>query len=97
MQRRRKIHTEKNQLNNNNKTHTDTPFLAILFPDKRVWSVYLLGFIWFVALGGIAASAVLPQTKFKARLSLSLYLFMGWAAMLVMHVSYSKKTLELSC
>lgn len=30
-----------------------TPFLTILFPDRPLYSVWLLGFMWFMAIGGI--------------------------------------------
>ena len=32
---------------------TYTPFLTILFPDKPVFGVYLVEFLWLMALGGI--------------------------------------------
>jgi predicted membrane channel-forming protein YqfA (hemolysin III family) len=67
----------------------DTPFLVILFPAKRAWSVWLLSLVWAVASVGIVVAAVLPTSKLKARISLSLYLVMGWSAL----VTYSVQEL----
>jgi len=58
-----------------------TPFLTILFPDRPLYSVWLLGFMWFMAIGGI----VLHLTyygPFKTGLQVSTYIGMGWAALL---------------
>ena len=37
---------------------TYTPFLAILFPDKPLYSVGLLGSLWAMAAGGVALTVV---------------------------------------
>lgn len=60
-----------------------TPILAILFPDKPEYSETLLGFMWLMCVLGIFVTAVLPEGKFKMILSLSLYLGMGWVAILI--------------
>jgi hypothetical protein len=73
-------------------THTyiciyqDTPFLVILFPHKPEWSKYLLAFVWTVALVGITAAALMKPSKLKGRVSLTLYLALGWSAVLIVQV-----------
>jgi len=65
-----------------------TPFLVILFPDKPKWSVWLLGFVWAVAAVGIAAALLIPATNpIKPKVSLALYLSMGYSCVLVMQVN----------
>ena len=44
---------------------TYTPFLAILFPDKPLYSVGLLGSLWAMAAGGVALTVVY-RGPFKA-------------------------------
>jgi len=60
-----------------------TPILAILFADKPEYSQWLLGVMWSLAILGMSATAILPETTFKMILSLTLYLGMGWAAALI--------------
>lgn len=49
------------------------------------WSVWLLAFVWAVALLGITCSWVLPGgTRLKQRVSLTLYLCMGYAALVAL-------------
>jgi len=60
-----------------------TPILAILFPDKPEYSQWLLGFMWTMCVLGVSVTAILPEGKVKAMLSLSLYLGMGWVALLI--------------
>jgi len=57
-----------------------TPFLTILFPDRPLYSTWLLGFLWLMALAGI----VLHLTyygPYKTGLQVSTYIGMGWAAL----------------
>ena len=58
-----------------------TPFLTVMFADKPIFSVGLLGFIWTCCLLGIAVEALAPTWKWRPVFSLSMYLGMGWAAM----------------
>lgn len=60
-----------------------TPILAILFPDKPEYSRWLLGFMWLMCVLGIFTTVILSEGKFKKILSLSLYLGMGWVAILI--------------
>mmetsp|Transcript_1839 Transcript_1839/g.2419 ORF Transcript_1839/g.2419 Transcript_1839/m.2419 type:complete len:1647 (+) Transcript_1839:1603-6543(+) len=62
---------------------TYTPFLVILFPDKPMWSKHLLAFVWAVSLIGITVAAIMKPCRMKARISLTLYLALGWTAVLV--------------
>ena len=80
-------------------TCADTPFLVILFPDKPAWSVWLLALVWVVATVGILVAAILPPSKLKARISLSLYLVMGWGALITYSVSAeeSQSPFHFSC
>ena len=60
-----------------------TPFLSILFPDKPVFSVYLLSFLWLCALGGICLN-LCYHGPFKNGMQVASYIAMGWAALLCM-------------
>lgn len=60
---------------------TYTPFLAILFPDREIWSVYLLAFLWMVCAFGIGLTAFFHGPS-KQHILLALYLSMGWAILL---------------
>ena len=57
-----------------------TPFLTVMFGDKPSYSVGLLGFIWTCCFLGIAVEAFAPTWKWRPVFSLSMYLGMGWAA-----------------
>jgi hemolysin III len=59
-----------------------TPFLQILFADKPIWSVGLLGFIWLCGVLGIMVEAFYPTWRYRPMFSLTMYLGMGWAAMI---------------
>jgi hemolysin III len=61
-----------------------TPFMQILFVDQPVWSVGLLGFIWSCAFLGISVEAFAPTWEWKKYFSLSMYIGLGWAALLCM-------------
>lgn len=60
-----------------------TPILAILFPDKPEYSERLLYFMWLMCVLGISTTVIVSEGKFKKILSLSLYLGMGWVAILI--------------
>ena len=59
-----------------------TPFLQILLWDEPIWSIGLLGFIWICGFLGISIEAFFPAWKYRSYFSLSMYLGMGWAAVL---------------
>jgi hemolysin III len=58
-----------------------TPFLTVMFADKPIFSTGLLGFIWTCCLLGISVEAMAPTWKWRPVFSLSMYLGMGWAAL----------------
>jgi len=60
---------------------TYTPFLAIIFPDKTVYSVGLLGFLWAMAFTGIALAAFY-NGPFKIGMMIGSYVGMGWACVI---------------
>ncbi|GMH64633.1 hypothetical protein TrST_g10096 [Triparma strigata] len=59
-----------------------TPFLGITFPDNRLWSTYLLGFLWLCCGAGVGVEAFFNDWKYKSKFSLTMYLAMGWSAMM---------------
>eukprot|EP00934_Nitzschia_sp_Nitz4_P005554 Nitzschia sp. Nitz4//scaffold153_size53422//41610//43282//NITZ4_006765-RA/size53422-augustus-gene-0.44-mRNA-1//1//CDS//3329537274//5544//frame0 len=58
-----------------------TPFLTVMFADEPLISVGLLGFIWTCGFLGISVEAFFPSWKWKSIFSLSMYLGLGWAAL----------------
>jgi hemolysin III len=58
-----------------------TPFLQIVLNDIRLWSVYLLGFMWTCSFLGICVEACYPTWKYRQHFSLLMYLGMGWSAL----------------
>ena len=62
---------------------TYTPFLSILFPDKLVYSIGLLGFLWAMALFGVGLSAFYDGPG-KVSLHIGSYVGMGWACLICM-------------
>ena len=60
---------------------TYTPFLSIVFPDKTVYSVGLLGFLWTMAFTGIALAAFY-KGPFKVGMMIGSYVGMGWACVI---------------
>ena len=60
---------------------TYTPFLSILFPDKPVYSIGLLSFMWSMAACGIMLAA-LYNGPYKIGMHIISYLGMGWACVL---------------
>ena len=58
-----------------------TPFLIILFPDKAIFSVGLLAFLWIMAACGVALQ-LCYHGPLKVGLQVTSYLGMGWAAVL---------------
>lgn len=58
-----------------------TPFLMIALHHNKVWSRYLLWFIWACALGGMVVEATMLNWKHKEKFSLSMYLGMGWCCL----------------
>lgn len=71
-----------------------TPILAILFVDKPEYSQHLLGFMWGMCALGICVTAILADGKVKDILSLTLYLSMGWAAILITEDMNARLALE---
>jgi hemolysin III len=59
-----------------------TPFLQILLGDQPKFSYGLLGFLWLCGGLGIFVEAFYPTWRWKSTFSLSMYLGMGWAALL---------------
>ena len=62
-----------------------TPFMTVLFhPHKRVWSVYLLGFMWSLCFAGIAMELLFHSVRqvepWLKYYSVVLYVVMGWCA-----------------
>lgn len=58
-----------------------TPFLNIIMADSPLWSIGLSCFIWSCACIGISVEAMCPAYKNKLLFSLSMYLGMGWSAL----------------
>ena len=59
-----------------------TPFLSITFYHKKIWSTFLLSFIWLCCIMGIAVEAFFTKWKYKPMFSLTMYLAMGWCCMI---------------
>lgn len=57
-----------------------TPFLQILLQDQMIWSAGLLSFIWVCCVLGICVEAFFPTWNLRSAFSLTMYLGMGWAA-----------------
>jgi hemolysin III len=72
-----------------------TPFLQILMGDQLVFSYGLLGCLWLFGGLGIAVEAMYPTWKWKGTFSLSMYLGMGWAALLCL--PHMKERLPTGC
>jgi len=73
---------------------TYTPFLLILFPDKLVYSVGLLGFLWAMALCGIGIAAFLEHSDVKVNLHIGSYVGMGWACIVCAKEMYERMSPE---
>jgi hemolysin III len=58
-----------------------TPFLQIMFSDEPVYSYGLLGFLWLCGGMGMLVEAKYSTWKWKGRFSLTMYLAMGWSAL----------------
>ena len=58
-----------------------SPQLTILFPDRPLFSVGLLGFMWAMCVAGIALHLTYFG-PFKTGMQVSSYIGMGWAALL---------------
>lgn len=56
-----------------------TPFLRVVLGHSKMWSVWLLAFIWTCCLCGIGVEAFYPLYKHKNLFSLAMYLGMGWS------------------
>ena len=56
-----------------------TPFLAILFPDQPIFSVYLLSFLWLCGIGGIILN-LCYHGPMKVGMQVTSYIGMGWCA-----------------
>ena len=61
-----------------------TPFLRIVVADRKLWSVYLLTFIWICCMLGIAVEASYPTWRHRTLFSLAMYLFMGWSSLIAL-------------
>lgn len=72
-----------------------TPFLTVMFADKPIFSIGLLGFIWTCCFLGISVEALAPTWKWRPVFSLSMYLGMGWAAMVCLPEAHDR--LPLRC
>lgn len=59
---------------------TYTPVLAVSLHDQTMYSTWLLGLMWAICLSGITMTATY-YGPLKGRISLTLYLVMGWAAL----------------
>lgn len=59
-----------------------TPFLQIMMADRLVLSYGLLGFLWLCGGLGIGVEAMYPNWRWRGTFSLSMYLGMGWAALI---------------
>lgn len=62
---------------------TYTPLLRIALKDSE-GSLLLLTFIWMCSLGGVFVEAFYPKWIHKAKFSLSMYLGLGWACVILM-------------
>jgi len=60
---------------------TYTPYLSILFPDKPIYSVGLLVFLWVMAGSGIMLAAMYDG-PYKIGMHIASYLGMGWACLI---------------
>ena len=63
---------------------TYTPCLAIAFNNKPIWGTYMLAFLWLCCFLGIVIEAFFPKAGWKKKLSLFLYLAMGWCIVVAM-------------
>ena len=72
-----------------------TPFLQILMSDQPGFSYGLLGFLWLCGGLGIYVEAAFPTWKWKSTFSLSMYLGMGWAALICL--PQMKERLPIGC
>jgi hemolysin III len=54
--------------------------MGIVFPDQKIMSTYLLAFLWTCCIVGISIEALFPKAWWRKKLSLTLYLAMGWTA-----------------
>jgi hemolysin III len=71
-----------------------TPFLSVTFSDSKLYSIYLLMFIWTCCILGIYIEFCHPIWKHKALFSLSMYLGMGWAALVVIPAAFQLVSLQ---
>ena len=60
---------------------TYTPIVSIVFRDKW-WSTYMLAFQWGCTAVGIVLEAFYKSKSWKSRVSLTMYLSMGWTALI---------------
>jgi len=61
-----------------------TPFLVILFPDKPLYSEWILTFLWGVCVLGVGVAAILPDGAPRRIVPLCLHFNMGWVGMLML-------------
>lgn len=59
-----------------------TPFLQITLSHEPRFSVYLLAFLWVCCFLGITVEASYPTWQYKTLFSLTMYLSMGWSALI---------------
>jgi hemolysin III len=63
---------------------TYTPMLCITFPDMPKYNTFMLGFLWVCTFFGMLIEAFCQKAKWKSKVSLTLYLGMGWAALVAL-------------
>jgi len=73
---------------------TYTPFLSILFPDKPIYSVGLLSFLWAMAFCGIMLAA-LYDGPYKIGMHIISYLGMGWACIICAQEIYERMSPDI--
>jgi len=61
---------------------TYTPFLRIAMVNEPLYSVYMLGFLWCCCGMGMFVEFAYPHWKYRGFFSLSMYLSMGWSALI---------------
>ena len=60
---------------------TYTPMLCITFPDKEKYNFWMLGLLWVATFCGMTIEAFFQKATWKSKVSLALYLGMGWMAL----------------
>eukprot|EP00656_Telonema_subtile_P004573 TRINITY_DN12093_c0_g1_i4.p1 TRINITY_DN12093_c0_g1~~TRINITY_DN12093_c0_g1_i4.p1 ORF type:complete len:254 (-),score=35.62 TRINITY_DN12093_c0_g1_i4:116-877(-) len=74
-------------------TGTYTPLLVLLFPDKKLYSIGLVGILWTLTAMGVTIEAFY-HGKRKECIGLTLYIAMGWSAIIVVYELYVELGVE---